>query len=92
MRLIIEIILVAALIAFAWDKSLKERAAEIPWLRDKVSTNSKTSARSPETQHPQTRLQPFVTPAPTTSGSWMWDRTRKSPMDPPKKHTEATPH
>ena len=87
MRLIIEIILVAALIAFAWEKSLKERAAEIPWLRDKISTDAEAPSKN------RARLQPFVTPAPTTSAAWMWDPNRKGPLDPPSnKHATATPH
>jgi len=89
MRLLLEIIVIAALIALAWEKSFKERASELPWFRDKETT--KTSARSPQTQHPQTRLQPFVTPAPTTSASWIWDPNRRSPLD-PAKHTASTPH
>ena len=92
MRLLLEIMAVAALIALSWEKSFKERASEIPWFRDKVTTNSKPSTRSPQSQHPQTRLQPYVTPAPTTSGSWMWDPNRKTPLDPTRKHAETTPH
>ncbi len=90
MRLLLEIIVIGALIALSWEKSFKERAGELPWFRDKAT--AKTSARSPQTQHPQTRLQPFVTPAPTISGSWLWDRNRKTPPDPAKNHAEATPH
>lgn len=89
MRLLLEIILAAALIALAWDKSFKERVSEAPWIGDKIAPVVKTPAQSPQSQHHRS----IVTPAPTTASSWMWDPNRKSPLDPPtRKHAETTPH
>jgi hypothetical protein len=67
MRLLVEIILAAALIALVWEKSLRERATEIP-------VNS---------QHPRSKIRTIVTPVPTVSGPWMWDPNRKSALDRP---------
>lgn len=87
MRLLLEIILAAALIALVWEKSLKERVSELPWIGDKTAPVVKTPER---VQRPQPR--PAVTPAPSVSGAWMWDANRKSALDTPsKKHPEATP-
>jgi len=83
-RLLIELVLAAALIVFAWEKPLKERATEIPWLRDKMG---------PVSNHPQSSTlnpRPVPTPAPTISGAWMWDPNRKSPLDSPRK--KSSPH
>ena len=85
MRLLIEIVLAAALIALAWEKSLKDRASEIPWIGDKI-------VPVVETQRPRSQIRPAVTPAPTVSGAWMWDPNRKSPLDLPKKPPASTPH
>lgn len=85
MRLVLEIIVAGLLIALAWEKSLKERASEIPWIGDKIG---------PMSTH--TKRRPFVTPAPTASGAWMWDPNRKSPLDRPSPtpvpRPEMTPH
>jgi hypothetical protein len=74
MRLVLEIILAAALIALAWEKSLKERASEISWV-DKMAPALKKSVQR---QH-----RPAATPAPTVSGAWMWDPNRKTSLDRP---------
>jgi len=81
MRLVLEILVAAALIALAWEKSLSERANELPWLGDKVAPTTKTPDRS---RH-------VVTPAPTASGAWMWDAKRRSVLDAPSPK-KPTPH
>jgi hypothetical protein len=90
MRLLLEIIVVAALLALSWEKSFKQRVSEVPWLGDKIAPIAKAPAQSQ--QHPKVQPHSIVTPAPTTSGAWMWDPSHKSPLDPPKKHAEPTPH
>ena len=75
MRLLLEIIIVAAIIALAWEKSLKERASEIPVLGDKIGPTLKKSAKRPH--------RPGATPAPSVSGAWMWDPNRKTALDRP---------
>lgn len=84
MRLFLEIILAAALIALAWEKSLQERASELPWIGDGLK-------KSAQRQH-----RPGVTPAPTVSGAWMWDPNRKSALDRPSPtsppRAESTPY
>jgi hypothetical protein len=71
MRLILEILLAAALIALAWEKSLKERASDLPWVSDGFK-------KSAQRQH-----RHGATPAPTVSGAWMWDPNRKTSLDRP---------
>jgi hypothetical protein len=84
MRLLLEIIVVAALLALSWEKSFKQRISEVPWLGNKIAPSAKTPAQS---QH-----RSVAPPAPTTSGAWMWDPSHKTPLDPAKKHAEPTPH
>ena len=80
MRTLLEIILAAALIALAWEKSLEERARDIPWLGEKMSA----VVKSPD--HPRSSTlnsRPVSTPA-----AWMWDPNRRSVLDtPPPKST-----
>ena len=71
MRFFLEIILAAALIALAWEKSLKERASELPWVSDGFK-------KPAQRQHRHS-----ATPVPTVSGAWMWDPNRKSVLDRP---------
>ena len=95
MRLLIEIVVAAALIALGWEKSFGERASELPWIGDKISPVVKTPASVPpqQSQHPRVQPRPIMTPAPTVSGAWMWDPNHKTPLDPPsKKHASPTPH
>lgn len=85
MRFLIEIILAAALIALAWEKSLKERASELPWLGDKKEPVVKTPAQPPPPQQPQPQIRTVVipAPAPTASGDWMWDPNHHKTLDRP---------
>jgi hypothetical protein len=89
MRLLFEIIFAAAVIALAWEKPLSERAGEIPWIGSKIAPGTKASSPS---QPSRSQSRSIATPATTASGSWMWDPNHKTPLDPPKKHAEPTPH
>jgi hypothetical protein len=72
MRLLIEIILAAALIGLAWGKSFKDRLGEMPWIKDKITAPEK-STKVAEKVHPPL--------APTPSASW--DPNRRTVMDAP---------
>jgi hypothetical protein len=64
MRLFLEIIVAAALIALAWKESLHERARQIPWLGDKIAATEKSP------NHPQSSTlnpRPVTTPATTAA-------------------------
>jgi|GEM_PF-3033269 len=79
MRLLLEIILAAGLIALAWEKSLEERARDIPWLGDKVLPVAKT---------PVDRRSSTLNPGPvSTPAAWMWDPNRRSALDTPRPQT-----
>jgi hypothetical protein len=74
MRLLVELVLVAALIALAWEKSLEERARDIPWLADKIPASEKSTK---VTKGPKPK--PASTPA-----AWMWDSSRRTVLDTPR--------
>ena len=73
MRVVVELIIVAAIIALGWEQPLKER---VPWFGDKTTKNV-GHARAPA-------LAPRPLPT-ATVGSWMWDPNHKSPLDPARK-------
>src|SRR5947208_671738 len=76
MRSLIEIILVAALIALAWEKSLKERVNQLPWLTQ---------------DHPRSStLNPRPAPTASPNGAWMWDSNRQGILDTPRPNTAKT--
>jgi hypothetical protein len=79
MRLLLELVIAAAIIALAWEKSLSERVSELPWFTHKVSKTESHSQSSTLDSRP----------APSAPGAWMWDRNRKSVLDTP--HPKATP-
>ena len=89
MRVLIEILVAAALIALVWEKSLKERASELPWVGDKIAPALKTAAQPQPKPQPRLQPRPIVTPAPTASGAWMWDPSHHNPLDRPSP--SATP-
>ena len=82
MRLAIEIILAAALIAFAWEKSLKEKLSEVPWFKDKITASEKSTKVAPTTRPP-----PVPSP---TAAAWMWDPNHRSVLDTPKPRSATT--
>jgi hypothetical protein len=73
MRFVIELVLIAAFVAFAWEKSLKERVSKIPWIANKISETQSHPQSSTSNSHP----------TPTVSGAWMWDSNRKTVLDRP---------
>jgi hypothetical protein len=83
MRLILDLIIAAAIIALGWEKPLKERISELPWLGDKTA---------PTESHPRpSSLNPHPVPTASPSGAWMWDPKRQSILDTPKPKTATTP-
>jgi hypothetical protein len=78
MRLLAEIVLIAAIVAVAWDKPLHE------WVGDVVPMLAKQSAGDERSLSNATRVRrplpatAAAQPSPTISnGSWMWDKNRK---------------
>lgn len=82
MRLIAEIVIFSALLAVCWEKSLKERVMG-------PSAETAVKAKAPSALGGRNR-QAVVEPAATLtpSGAWMWDKNRRSPLDPPTPKTE----
>jgi hypothetical protein len=48
MRLLLEIIVIGALIALAWEKSFKDWASEAPIIGPRITAQSRTHAPSPQ--------------------------------------------
>lgn len=70
MRSLIEIVIVGALVALAWDKSISERIGEVvPALTAKQSSRVAM------------RATPVAGASP--SGAWMWDPNRRTALDRP---------
>jgi hypothetical protein len=65
MRLLLELTIAAAIVALAWEKSLKDRASELPWFGDKPAPVAKMPDR-PSSSALQPR--PIISPAATASG------------------------
>jgi hypothetical protein len=71
LRFLFELIAVGLLIGLAWEKSFKERVAEIPVIGEKLTAiQDRHTKRNPR-------------PAPSASGAWMWDPNRKTALDRP---------
>jgi hypothetical protein len=94
MRTLIEIILAAALIAFGWEQSLKQR---IPWLADN-QIHSPTTTLNPRPtptvsgswMWDPNRRTVLDTPPPhaapsASANSFLLDPNHRSPLDPPRK-------
>jgi hypothetical protein len=81
MRVLIEIVLAAAIVALAWEKPLKERTNELPWFGDKAATSQESTKVAKKPQPP-----PAVTPA-----AWMWDPNRRSALNTPPPKSEIAP-
>ena len=87
MRLLFELLIIAALIAAAWEKSYQERLGEA------LPMFAKGSSPPPRAE-PARRAAPAASaqaaaPAASPSGAWMWDPKRKSALD-PKPSPEPT--
>ena len=70
MRSLLEIVLLGAVVAVAWEKSLSERVGEV------IPALAPEQAKSA----PSKRAIPI---AANSSGAWMWDPERRSPLDRP---------
>jgi hypothetical protein len=80
-RTLLELIIAVAIIAFAWEKSLKERADDLAWFSDKPSSTQ---------NHPRSSIV-NPRPTPTAPGAWMWDSKRQSILDTPKPKSATVP-
>jgi hypothetical protein len=79
MRSLIEILVVVGLVALTWQQSLQERVAGLTGGRFGAAT-----APAPAPAATPAQVVRYVTrPAPTPSGDWMWDPTRRSVLDRP---------
>jgi hypothetical protein len=87
-RLLIEIIVVAALIALAWETPYRETVSNVvPWLAKSATIKRPTVPGVAPTQSsaPVVIHRSVTTPAPTVSGNWMWEK--KGPLDRPSPVT-----
>jgi hypothetical protein len=80
-RTLLELIIAVAIIALAWEKSLKERTDDLPWVSDKPSSTQ---------NHPRSSIV-NPRPTPTAPGAWMWDSKRQSILDTPQPKTATIP-
>jgi hypothetical protein len=91
MRLLLEILVVAALIYFGWDTPFKEQVDQV---RAKV-TGKQTQVAPQEvtpTPAPAPRIVPGIVREPTAPrGTWRLDPNHRSPLDPPV-HDSPSPH
>jgi hypothetical protein len=71
MRTLCELVVIAALIWLTWDQSIKGRLGDL--------TGSKPQPAPP----PEPAVRYVTRPAPTPSGQWMWDPSRRSSLDRP---------
>jgi hypothetical protein len=75
MRLLIELLIVAALVTLTWQHSLQERMAILTGVKPELSATPAPTA---------TPVVRYVTqPTATPSGDWMWDPARRSALDRP---------
>ena len=76
MRSLLEVAVLAAVVALAWEKSISQRVGEaIPALHPALAATSATRA-------PALRAQPAAATA-SERGAWMWDPNRRSGLDRP---------
>jgi hypothetical protein len=96
-RLLIELVLAAALIALAWETPYRQTVSNVvPWVaksatikRPTVSDPAVALTTPTQPSNPVVTHRPITTPAPTVSGSWMWDK--KGPLDRPSPHSTQKP-
>ena len=89
MRTLLEIIVVALLIGLAWETPYRETVSNVvPWNGKSATIKRPTvpdAAVAPvavtPTPRPVVTHRPVTVPAPTVSGSWMWEK--KSTLDRP---------
>ena len=78
MRTLFEVVLLGALVALAWEKSISERLGDvIPAFASKHPTS------------PAQRALPVA--ATNTSGAWMWDPNRRTALDRPAYDPKERP-
>jgi hypothetical protein len=86
MRTLIEVIVVAALIGFGWERSFKERAAELPVV-GKLTAAGKHAPVAKSLANSSASAQTTA----ASSGGWMWDANRRGVLDKPKPGQPTTP-
>src|SRR5919201_347058 len=84
MRLLSEILLISALIYFAWDKPVREwlpwtRTTQPPGVTAASAVNAPPVTSAAATPRPV--LRPLVRATATPSGDWMWDPSHRGPLD-----------
>jgi hypothetical protein len=84
MRLLAEIIIIGALIYFGWEKPFRD------WLPSNITSATEPTEPQAAATAPAPRPQPFARSTSTPSGSWMWDPSHHSALDP--LHRSPTPH
>ena len=88
MRLLIEIVVAAGLIALTWGKPLREWVpGSKPAAQVAVSPAPAPVALKPAVPPPKAVAKPVAapvavaTPVPTVSGAWMWEKDRHTPLE-----------
>ncbi len=86
MRLLIEIVVAAGLIALTWGKPLREWMPGAKPVAAAAATPAPVAVKapvSPKAAVAKPTPPPVVvaTPAPTVSGAWMWDKDRRGPLE-----------
>ena len=74
MRLIAELVVVAALVAFGWQRSYRD------WAGDAIPMLAKDSAPAKAKRATAAR---DAAASPTPSGAWMWEKQSKTSLDRP---------
>jgi hypothetical protein len=87
MRLLVEIFIIAGLIYFGWDKTFRERVADlgVTLPGNQTAATAQGATAAPPTQSPGAQVTARMPLVPTRSppGAWMWDPKHRSVLDRP---------
>ncbi len=87
MRLVLELLVVAGLVALGWNKSFSERVG-----LSAAQTAPATAARVPAPAGAATdNGSAAAPPASSPSGAWMWDPNRRAALDRPAYDAKQRP-
>lgn len=85
MRLLIEIVVAAGLIALTWGKPLREWVPGAKPAAEAAVSPAPVAAKAPVPPRAVAKAVAapvaVATPAPTVSGAWMWEKDRRAPLD-----------
>ena len=85
MRSLIEVVLLGAVVALAWDKSFSERVGDaLPASRSSLAAKYSLPSVLPHAQ------QVSATASTARSGAWMWDPNRRTALDRPAYNDSRT--